>query len=298
MKKTTYLVIISVITIVCVIAGSIKNLGGIKLGWGFPWGFPWGLSDSDNVKVTSIKTDDGNVTADTISLDEFDSVKLDLDIMDVKISEGDEASIHYECSDSRFVPVINCENGVLTAKQKKVKLNFNTKGIKCKMVLTIPRGKKLKDIDVNDSVGDVKSENITGDVFNASLSTGDLKIAAGSFDEINISSSTGDIKLNDCNLGNATISGNTGDIELEDCVFDDAKGNMSISTNTGDVKIKGCNDLGLYKTDFKTDIGDVSVNGKEYKKHYTEDAAPESNKDNISSFTISTNIGDISVTQK
>ena len=333
MKKTTYLIVISVITIVCVIAGSIYHFGDFELGWGFPWGFPWGAVKE--TKVTSVETDDGKVTADTVDLDEFSNIDIDLRIMDVIIEQGDSYSISYECSKKKFVPVIIVADDVLSVHQRHDKLGWNTGNAKCVMTITVPE-KKFEEVKVSNDTGDISIINISGKTFTISadtgdvamtgtdgqslelyVDTGDLEIAECTFTKTQISEDTGDVKLNNSDFGdtvitadtgdikiteskleNAEISDNTGDIKLMDCSFGISSCDIKIMSDTGDVMVEGFNDLNNYKTDFSTDMGSVSVNGTNFKKHYYEDAVISSDTDNNNRFTITTDIGDVVVNQK
>lgn len=284
MKKTIYIVIISVITIFCIIAGSIYRFGDFNIGWGFPWGM-----GSNSTKISK-----------TVSLEDFDNVNIDLNVMDIEIEEGSEASAYYECSKEMYVPEINVENGTLVIRQKKnKKFNISNFGnIRCKMLLTVPTGTDLKDFTLRNNTGDVIINGIECDEFKLEADTGDIKLTDCESDKTDIDNDTGDVKLIDCLLGICEIDGDTGDIKLSNCDFAPATGNISIANDTGDVDVEGCPDLGLYETDFSTDIGEVTVNGRDESKHYKEDAVLESNTDNIRKFTIKTDIGDVTVNQK
>lgn len=317
MKKTTYLVVISIITIICVIFGSIVHVGGISFGWGFPWGFPWGAVKGDKAKVTSIEMDDGSVTADTVSLDDFTSLEMDLRIMDVTIEQGDTYGIRYECSNKKFVPSIAVNDNVLVVKQSRDRFGWNTVNAKCKMTLTIPEGRTLEEVKLDSDVGDVKLNDIAGKSLVLDVDTGDLDLSGCTFEQSDLTGDTGDITLSDSNMGDmvidndtgdikltgggfesAEISGNTGDIHLVDCDFGSALGNVKLTSDTGDVKVEGCPDIGLYITDFSTDIGSVKINGTNYKKHYSEEAVLSSSSAGNGSFTITTDIGDVVVEQR
>lgn len=311
MKKAIYLVSISVITIINVIIGTIYHTSGVEFGYGFPWGFPWGMwSEDDDVimdkdyvnvegaKVTSIKNDDGRITADTVALDAFDSVEMNLRVMDVTVVAGDEAGIRYECSKAKYAPNIIVADGVLVVKQRNDKLGWGSNIKNCKLTLTVPEGTEYKEFAISTDVGDVKLESISGEKLILDADTGDIKVTDCSFERTEISDDTGDIKLLSCKLGASEISGNTGDILLSDCDFGNHLENMNISTDTGDVTVEGCPDLDMFETDFSTDIGEVKVNGEKYKKHYSEDAVLSSSTENNSRFTISTDTGDITVIQR
>ncbi len=284
MKKTVYIVIISIVTIFCVIAGTIIRFGDFNIGWGFPWGM-----ESNSAKISK-----------SVSLEDFGNVDINLNVMDIEVVEGSEASAYYECSKERYVPEIDVENGTLVIRQKNnKKFNFSDfKNIRCKMLLTVPTGVNYKEFKISNNTGDVKINGVECDQFTLNADTGDIKLNDCKSDKTDIDNDTGDVKLIDCSLGDCKIDNDTGDIKLTDCDFATSEGNMSILNNTGDVEVEGCPDVGLYETDFSTDIGDISVNGRDESKHYTEDAVLESNTDNIRKFTIKTDIGDVTVDQK
>ena len=310
MKKTTYLIVISVITIVCVIAGSIYHIGGFSI----PGVFRIGSGKSDT-KVTSIELDDGSVSADTVDLDKFSNIDMDLQVMDVTIQRGDSLGLSYECSKKEYIPVIDVKDDLLTVRQNIKKKRVNMGKIKCKMVLTVPENFKFENVEIRSDVGDLKIDGIDGDAFIFESDTGDIKLASITGKELEISGDTGDIKLSGCSFTNTDISGNTGDVKLDNCerlgeisvdndtgniIFENCKlsdpdGNINISTDTGDVRIGGVDDLGRFTTDFETDLGDVKVNGKNYNKHYSEKASSGDASGESKNFIISTNIGDIVV---
>ena len=287
MKKTTYLVIISIITIICVIAGSIIHFGEMSLGWGFPWGFPWGASGDDKTLEK------------TVTLDEFSDMEIDLRAMDLTIERGDSYELSYQCNKEIYVPTSGIVDRVLVVKQRHDRIGFNIGKAKCKMVLTVPEQAVINNIQISNDTGDVKLNNIEGDMLTLDIDTGDLKIEGSTFNKTDIDNDVGDIKLTACSLGDCNIENNTGDIKLSDCSFGRPDGDVHIKNDTGDVVVEGCEDLYLYETDFSTDIGGITVNGNNIKgKHYSEKAMLESNLDNISRFTISTDIGEIVVSQR
>ena len=267
MKKTTYLIVISVITIVCVIAGSIYHIGGFSI----PGVFHIGSGESDT-KVTSIELDDGSVSADTVNLDKFSNIDMELQIMDVTIQRGDFLGISYECSKKEYVPQINVKDDMLTVKQK-IKKKINVGNVKkCKMILTVPDDITLDNIEISTDVGDIKIDNVNGDAFTLESDVGDVKLTGITGEKLSINTDVGDVKFAECSFANSEIS-----------------------TDTGDVKVEGIDDLNKYTVDFSTDIGDVKVNGKNQKKHYWQEASSGDDSEENRNFTISTNIGDIVV---
>lgn len=293
MKRTGYLIALSLITIVCVVLGSIKHFGGIKLGMPFAL-----FGGGEKIGTIVVKGDDGSVSGNTISLDEFNEMKIDLNVMDLTIETGDEACIHYECNKKKLVPEIYVDDKVLVVKQQSFKNIFNIGRVKAKMVITVPKDAEYSRVSIDTDTGDVAINDIKGDVLSLSTDTGDIKITGISFEKSDIEGDTGDMKFNSCNLGDTEISNDTGDVSLINSDFAGESGSLNIDNDTGDVRIEGCRDLGLFVTDLSTDIGDIEVNGTNCKKKYSQEAVSSGQSENNPKIVISTDIGDIRVNQK
>ncbi|MBE5925313.1 MAG: DUF4097 domain-containing protein [Lachnospiraceae bacterium] len=293
MKRTGYLIVLSLITIVCVVLGSIKHFGGIKLGMPFAL-----FGGGEKIGTIVVKGDDGSVSGNTISLDEFNEMKIDLNVMDLTIETGDEACIHYECNKKNLVPSIDVEDGKLIIKQPKMKNIFNIGRVKCKMTITVPKDKDMKDVVITTDTGDVKIADLTGESLSLDTDTGDIKLNKCDFASSKIDGDTGDMKYESCNLGDCEISNDTGDVSLINSDFAGESGSLNIDNDTGDVRIEGCRDLGLFVTDLSTDIGDIEVNGTNCKKKYSQEAVSSSQSEKNPKIVISTDVGDIRVNQK
>ncbi|MCR5700583.1 MAG: DUF4097 domain-containing protein [Lachnospiraceae bacterium] len=293
MKRTGYLIALSLITIVCVVLGSIKHFGGINLGMPFAL-----FGGGEKIGTIVVKDDDGSVSGNTIGLDEFNEMKIDLNVMDLTIETGDEACIHYECNKKKLVPEIYVDDKVLVVKQQSLKNIFNIGRVKAKMVITVPKDAEYSRVSIDTDTGDVAINDIKGDVLSLSTDTGDIKITGISFEKSDIEGDTGDMKFNSCNLGDTEISNDTGDVRLTDCDFAGETGSLTIGNDTGDVSVEGCRDLKLFDFNISTDIGDVEVNGKDYKKRYEQTADNSNGENKNPSIVISTDIGDIKVNQK
>ena len=305
MKKTIYLIIISIVTILCIVGGCIYHGANFNFG-GFPWGLNWFEDDDNDIKMIK----------DAAELDRFTNIKSELDVMDISVLRGDAYKIEIAVSDEKYMPEYSVNNDILTIKQKISNKN-KLKKAKCRMKVFVPNNESLKDISIEDAVGDIKIDDMdcdniilsssTGDVklFGVKAiksvvnsSVGDIKIDGSEFTETSISGNIGDVEILAAQLGDTSISNNTGDVKLDQCLFADPGRDMIISTNTGDVKVTGCPDPGLFECDFSTDLGEVVVNGNNYKKNYTMDDILSSNTEVTSRFKITTNIGDVKVEMK
>ena len=82
MKKNIYLIIITIITVVCIIAGSLYHIGGFALGL------------FDNLIPRSDKSL-GNVCTEELSVDEFSNLVFDTTISNINVKTGDSYTVSY-----------------------------------------------------------------------------------------------------------------------------------------------------------------------------------------------------------
>ena len=127
MKKNIYLIIITIITVVCIIAGSLYHIGGFALGL------------FDNLIPRSDKPL-GNVCTEELSVDEFSNLVFDTTISNINVKTGDSYTVSYKCN-KRLVPKIRSTGDTLTISQSKgANYKRNTTS---EITVTIPEGTAL-----------------------------------------------------------------------------------------------------------------------------------------------------------
>lgn len=230
MKKTVYLVILSIITVICVFVGCAIHI----MGW-FKGTFMYGLS---GVKISHADMD----------LESFSGISVDVEVGDLTVMPTDGYGISYDCSE-RLVPEYRVEDGVLFVKSKanrKWWSNFWFFGKqKSTIVVTVPNDVYMEMISIKADVGDVNIENLRAEDLTVVMNVGDLDILRGEFKNTNINT-------------------DVGDVDVENTVFD----NMEIYSDVGDVDVMVDGDLEDYDIKMSTDIGDISVNRDKKKKEY------------------------------
>jgi len=231
MKKTVYLIIISILTIGCIIFGTYyhtKNIsfGSIRRlinGEGFSFsfdndGFSW---DDEDGKDGESKVIRGIINQ---TPDEFSSIDIDANVMAVSIVTGSKFEVESTFNRDYLKPTIEVKNGVLKISQhmpKRSRGNNNSKTVIC-----VPRFTTLDRVKLHLNVGEVNIEGIEGSV---------------------------------CDINN-----NVGEINLDDVNFD----KIDINTNVGEININLTGDVSEYDVDVSTDVGAVNVGGKNYKRRY------------------------------
>ena len=258
MKKNIYLTVITIITIICIIAGTCYHV----IGWGVHF-----FSEQPFIShiLGDNDTESESLNQTTETLDSFDNMKLDISVSDLTITTGDSYSISYDTNRAVLIPKYEVSHGTLTVTQKSKHNNF-WGSTHCAITITVPESAVLSNLTADGSVGDVLFKDIQ-----AQKSTLDFSV--------------GDLDLENCALGDCSIDTSTGDIDVKDCTF----GNMEIDTSVGDVNVSVSQDLASYDMTFDTGVGEVTVNGGSHKDHY------ESRGDSSNTFTVDNSTGDISV---
>lgn len=248
MKKTLYILILSIITIFCIIFGTLYHMGV-------------GLHNLfEKTQEETVTTESGEK-----ELEAFSEISVDADVATVVIQQGDRYEIRWDVKKAN-VPKYEVKNEVLTVKQnqKKPSVSGNTF---CKIYITVPQDVVLSELEVDADVGEVKISDI------ATMHT-------------NISSDVGDVDIENCQLGETELGADVGNIVLRKCGFMDLEcdsdvGNFEIHSEedlshysynlkaaVGDVKVNGDNmkksfqkqgDNG-YDVHVRCDVGNIELN--------------------------------------
>lgn len=232
MKKNIYLIIITIITVVCIIAGSLYHIGGFALGL------------FDNLLPHSDKSP-GNVCTEELSVDKFSNLVFDTTISNINVKTGDSYMVSYKCN-KRLVPKIKSSGDTLTISQSKGS-NYR-RNTTSEITVTIPEGAALNKLSLDTGVGDLYVTGCSFATCDVDGGTGDLSFENCAFDEMDIDGGTGNITVTssqsldgymmdlDSGTGDITINGNDYDDEYE--VNEHAKKHLVIDSGLGDIVVR------------------------------------------------------------
>ena len=189
MKKTIILIILGVITVGCIIFGTFKHLG---LWFGKDYDNKGYVIYSGNYSEDDDDTD-GKKGVLNKTLNEFSEIKINASIGAIRIQEGSEYHLEAVYTKPFLKPEYQITNGVLQINQhtKKTKSGNNS----CKIVITVPSGKKLGSLDLNSNVGDVDVRDICGDTLNVNLNVGEIELHNVDFNDIDANNNVGEISI-------------------------------------------------------------------------------------------------------
>lgn len=280
MKKNVYLIILTLVTVICIVGGTCYHL----VGWGVSFlshlPFASFYSDSDDTESSGTTLSTG-----TVSLPSFNTVKIDSKVMNLSIEKGDDYSIQCD-STEKLNPKYEIKDKTLIVSQKqKIKVHNFMNTQKCSVHITIPEDTTLELINVDGATGDINLSNLDVTTLKIDNSVGDVKMDDCKTDSIDIDTSTGDVKLNGCEANEINVDTSVGDTVLKDITFE----KLYVDGSVGDVKVSSPKDLSDYAYDLDTSIGEVSINGVSHKKEYQQ-------KGTGGKITVDNSTGDISIT--
>ena len=250
MKKTICLIILGVVTVGCIIYGTVYHIGGgfknlkrsgfIVTDDGKDGGFSFHFDFDDDEETN----DEHNLNQ---KLQAFSKIKIDSAIMEIRIEEGNDFYISSNWNRDWLRPEVSVNNGVLNVIQKnnrKNKAGTNN----CRVTITVPADTKLGDIDIDSNVGEIKLRKLEAE-------------------DVSINLNVGEISLRDMNFENVTIDNNVGEVSVDtDASLDDY--DISLATDVGQVNYIGrsytrCyhqNGSGKNRIKINTNVGEINVN--------------------------------------
>lgn len=257
MKKNIYLVIISILTVGCIVFGTVYHTRNIKSnlfdfrnwinigkGISIEWEGEDGKDGLDGNEERSFKSTKVNGEISEF-LPEFNTIDLNANVMSVKIVKGSGFKLESTFNRSYLEPKFEVKDGVLKIVQKSGK---NTVGNNnANTIIYVPGYKFLEEIDVKVNVGEIQIEDIAGK--------------------------------------SCEIETNVGEILLEKVDFE----NFDLKANVGEIVIDMVGNLDDYSLDLKSDIGEVVVNGRDYKRNYNSRGSTKK------SIEAKSNVGEIEV---
>lgn len=263
--RTTYLIILTIVTIICIIIGIIWRLQGHYHG----------VLREDDLKKTDKMTE--------LSFDGFDSVNLELSVGDMDIVYGDGYQVLYNYPE-KLKPQVKVKGDTLVVTQK-TKSDFNFIGfdnlssfsdLDYDLIITIPKDAKLKDVFLSLDMGAVSLEDMEMNNLTIEADMGNVELSNSSCTNITANADMGNIEMENVTFMTAECDADMGSIEILNSDFQFAEcdadmGSIEISGNfeavaaecsMGSVSVDTDKDLETVGLDLSADMGSVTVNGK------------------------------------
>lgn len=270
-----YLSILNIVTIVCIVVGSIVHIGGFigKAAVGTTRFF--GGIISKNAATDK----DGGAT-----LDSFVKADINLSVGDLEIVYGDTFSIDAKGYTEETFPTWKVSGNKLTVTQKNEYV-WRPLGVGAfpsddsRLTITIPNGTMI-DLEADLNMGSIRLSDMSFKNIDLDADMGSVKLSGIACENINITAEMGSIDLKSVTFGFGDFDASMGSITLSDITCKSAEcdasmgkieasgaiGSLEADCSMGSVVVNTDNENA--KLDLESDMGSVKVNGKDCGKSY------------------------------
>ncbi len=261
MNKKIFMIIITSITIVCIIAGTFYHFrytmsDVAKVGKSISKSIKRGFdSESDWDFDKDYDEDFDAASSDSIlpskhtftnPLPDFDTVSISGNVMGISIKRGNRFEISGSYNKEPLKPSFSVSGGTLRVSQPDYKKKLVTNG-NCKIEIIIPFGTTLDFVDIDVDVGAVSVEGI--------------------------------------DITRATIDTDVGAIAFKNVEFS----GLTANSDVGAVSLELLHPVSEYNIEVKSDVGGIQINNANVRRKYSQ--AGSSNK----KITIKTDVGGIEI---
>jgi hypothetical protein len=248
-KKTVYLSILTIVTVVCIAAGICYHIISGTIGKLF------GGSGTN-------QTSSGSRADDKEILDDFDVIRLNVAAAEVFLESGSEFSIAYNGSEE-YRPQYSVENRALTVKSGNKKVHIGTK-LESTITITVPEDAVLDKIDLSVNAGNMEIRGADAKDITIDLDAGNVEVYNGTYTTVSADVDAGNLTFENCVLTSAEMDTDMGNIELKSCAFD----TLEAEADMGNIEVRSSQSLDDYDIQLETDLGSITVNGQSYSGGY------------------------------
>ncbi len=248
--RKVYSTLLSLVTVAAIVLGLFIHNGGFRPVFNLTFG-------NDEVVDQDFDIDPG-----------VKKIDMDASLMDITIKEGDKFAAEYHGS-KKLLPTFSYDSGdgKLKIKQEKVnskKINVNKDN---KMTITIPKGTKFEDFDLDLNLGKITVDELNALDIDITDNLGDVKLGTVSAEKIDVDANLGNVEIESCNAEKIDISASMGNVEItmaEGRVLDEYEieaetslGNVTVGNESKTKSFKQKGKAG--KIDIDCSMGDVTI---------------------------------------
>lgn len=202
-----------------------------------------------------------DASSNSEKLKEFNKTYQNIEIIDIDI-----ASSNIEIKSGNEFKIEADTKNELTCKEVNGKLKveednnwFINSNLSGNIVIYIPEGIILRELDLDTGAGEIKVENIKAEKFDLDQGAGLLKIINSKFDKIDIDGGAGKIEVDSSELNNLDLDCGAGKVEIESKIT----GNSKISAGVGEINLSLIGNKEDYQITAEKGIGSIRIENQE-----------------------------------
>ncbi len=248
MTRRIYLTIITCITVLCILIGTITHAIGLAVRAG-----NWGNDGSE------AETDEDGEMTKNYDIGSFDILILNIEMGNVVIRDGSSYEMSWTGAANR-APVMEIKDGTLTVTQKgNWHLINNPLSGKNVLTITIPQNTIIRRLEADLAMGNCKISDVSARDAKLDLDAGNLELFSGAFDTLNIDADMGNVTVTDCSFSKGDFDADMGNITIEHA---DEFNKLNLDADLGNIEVSTALDVNAMTLDLDTDLGNITINGK------------------------------------
>ena len=283
--RKAYLSILWIITVICIIGGTIYHVRGLVQ-------FAGNNIFSYVTNVGMKKEQAGPLVSDQYDLaveNNRAAINVDGSYMDFTLQKGDSWGASYSGVEWLKPEMdVTEEDGVtklVFTQPDAARRNLNKYyNLNSSLTIMVPENVSFTDLNITLNLGDLDMTDVKADQVELNLDLGDLDVENCNVGTFTSNMDMGDTTIQKTVLKNADINASMGDIEVTDSEFKD----MKLTADMGEITVKSAISLEDYRIDADVSMGDVKVNGKKYSDDYSQ-------KGNAGELTVDSSMGDAEI---
>ena len=189
----------------------------------------------------------------------IDTISIDAEACSVVISTGSVDSIeaNYEGKEELMPEITYDEGQLLISQHVNRNQDIGVFNNGPEVVITIPEGTEIGDINVNMDAGNLELNYLTFTGMTGELDAGNIEIRNCTADTVRIATDAGNYELENSAINTLALEAAAGNIELSNIDFEIA----NVESDFGNIEISGIDDIGYYTIDIESDLANVEVDG-------------------------------------
>lgn len=269
MSRKIYLLIITMVTVICIIGGTLYHVGRIFTGGLFSWFyFPKSSGVSFKEELSGIK-----------------NISISMDAMEVRFEEGESLSYNYEGPEN-LAPMVNVSGDTLSFENHR-RINLNKEiNDKTALVIYVPEEMRFNDVSISLDFGNIQIKKLICANLDIEADAGNIEIYESKFQKSDIEAALGNVETYDTFLGDADISCDMGNVVLRDADIN----SLDISNDLGNTEVYLLGKESDYEFSLSVDLGALTFNGKKYSSSYDSEGdgrKPVSIENDMGNITVS-----------
>lgn len=239
--RKTYLLMLAIITIICIIVGSIEHLGG-----GFKL---WNIGSIISVGDDELDEEDRLDMEDVVEFESFSNIQVETGVANLTIKKSDRNAVSTNISKKKLVPKVAVKDDTLIISQSsKFANNFKLADLggnnRCDIVIEVDGD--IDDLSIECGVGnlDIRHKDINN--IDIELGVGDAELKVSDFENCDIEVGTGDVTMSDlseqadysmdmeCGVGDITVGDSKVSHEYD---AGDGEKNLDVEVGVGEIEV-------------------------------------------------------------